>query len=114
MSRPLLTALACLGGMAALTTPLTAQTVTGVVARPAPGFGLDLGRIDARRARRAIIIGNGYGYADGNWAYANNRSFEPNSYNDWWHERPARSLPRWVTQNQSCERLYWSGAGWRC
>ena len=37
-----------------------------------------------------------------------------NSYNDWWHERPNRSFPRWVRNNQGCERQWWSGAGWRC
>lgn len=114
MYRPLLTALTCLGCMATLATPLAAQTVTGVVARPAPGSGLDLGRPDGRRGRQAIIIGNSYGYADGNWAYANNRDFAPDNYNGWWHERPERSMPRWLSQNGNCERRWWSGAGWRC
>ena len=37
-----------------------------------------------------------------------------NSYNDWWHERPERSFPRWMANNDNCRRLWWSGGGWRC
>ena len=36
------------------------------------------------------------------------------SFNDWWHERPWRAYPAWVRNNQRCERLWWSGGGWRC
>ena len=54
------------------------------------------------------------GYYGGAWALYNNRSFEPSSYNDWWHDRPDRSFPRWMQNNQACERQYWTGAGWRC
>lgn len=42
------------------------------------------------------------------------RAWEPNSYNDWWHDRPDRSFPRWVQQNAGCERRWWSGGAWRC
>ena len=41
-------------------------------------------------------------------------AWRANSYNDWWHERPARSFPRWVRNNEGCERVWWSGGGWRC
>jgi hypothetical protein len=50
----------------------------------------------------------------GDWAEYNNRSFEPDSYNDWWHDRPDRAFPRWVRNNQNCDRVWWSGGGWRC
>lgn len=45
-----------------------------------------------------------------------NRSFDPDKWNDWWHERPERSFPRWVWRNHNCteDRMWWSGAGWRC
>jgi hypothetical protein len=46
--------------------------------------------------------------------YDQNRSWEPDSYNDWWHDRPDRAFPRWMTHNQNCERLWWSGGDWRC
>jgi len=36
------------------------------------------------------------------------------SYNDWWHDQPWRSYPRWVTKNEDCQRQWWSGGGWRC
>jgi len=59
--------------------------------------------------------GYGYGYYyPGD--YDANRSFDPDKWNDWWHERPERAFPRWVWRNQNCteDRMWWSGAGWRC
>jgi hypothetical protein len=50
----------------------------------------------------------------GEWALYNNQSWEPDSYNDWWHDRPDRAFPRWVQNNQGCERIWWSGGAWRC
>lgn len=35
-------------------------------------------------------------------------------FNDWWHDRPDRAFPRWVGNNQYCERRWWSGGVWRC
>ena len=46
--------------------------------------------------------------------YQGDTVWRHNSYNDWWHERTNRSFPRWVQNNQDCERQWWSGAGWRC
>ena len=72
------------------------------------------GRFDRRDRRRHsagdVIIGDWVG---GEWALYNNRSFEHDSYNDWWHERPWRSYPRWVTSG-GCDRLWWGGGNWRC
>ena len=42
------------------------------------------------------------------------RTFEHDSYNDWWHERPHRAYPRWVADNRNCDRRWWSGGVWRC
>jgi hypothetical protein len=53
-------------------------------------------------------------WSGGEWALYNNRSWEPDSYNDWWHERPQRSYPRWMSNNADCQRVWWSGGGWRC
>jgi hypothetical protein len=50
----------------------------------------------------------------GEWAQYNNRTFDSDSYNDWWHDRPDRAFPRWMQSNQDCARLWWSGGGWRC
>jgi len=60
-----------------------------------------------------VAYGYGYGaYYDGD--YDANRSFSPDKWNDWWHDRPDRAFPRWMSQNQNCERIYYTGAGWRC
>jgi hypothetical protein len=67
-----------------------------------------------RRHRRGdtVVIGD-LGWNDG-WALYNNRSWQSDSYNDWWHDRPDRAYPRWVHHNRNCERVWWSGGGWRC
>ena len=70
---------------------------------------------DRRHHRRGrTIIAGDLGYYGGEWALYNNRSWESDSYNDWWHDRPERSYPRWMSSNQDCQRLWWSGGGWRC
>lgn len=46
--------------------------------------------------------------------YQGDTAWRANSYNDWWHDRPDRAFPRWMQNNQNCERLWWSGGGWRC
>lgn len=71
-------------------------------------------RRDRRRDHlrgRDMYVPNYYG---GEWALYNNRGWEADSYNDWWHERPARAVPRWVRRNGNCAREYWSGGGWTC
>ena len=83
------------------------------------GFDCDSrgGRHDRRRHRRADC-GDGFfpWYGGGEWALYNNRSWESDSYNDWWHDRPDRAYPRWVRHNRDCdpERMWWSGDGWHC
>jgi hypothetical protein len=60
------------------------------------------------------------GFVGGYWAYTQdfdgNRSFDPDRWNDWWHERPWRAYPRWVQTNDNCapDRMWWSGSGWHC
>lgn len=58
-----------------------------------------------------VAVTHTYG---GEWALHNNRSWAPDSYNDWWHDRPDRAYPRWLQNNRDCERVWWSGGGWRC
>lgn len=57
-------------------------------------------------------FGGGGVYYD-SWEWQGDTAWRPNSYNDWWHESP-RSFPRWMQSNQDCQRLWWSGGGWRC
>ena len=57
--------------------------------------------------------GDGFGYG-GEWARWNIRTFESDSYNDWWHDKPWRSYPRWTTQNLGCDKPWYSGDILRC
>ena len=75
---------------------------------------------DRRRRHRGdrdrdgtVFVNDWYG---GEWALYNNRSWESDSYNDWWHDRPDRAFPRWVRHNKDCapDRMWWSGGGWHC
>lgn len=88
-------------------------------------FGRD-GQRDGRRHRGDFRAGfpgdfqcSGFAYDDGQWALYNNRSWEPDSYNDWWNDRPDRAYPRWVQEQGrrgTCDpdRMWWSGSGWHC
>ena len=79
---------------------------------PVGGVPLDVRR-NGRHIRVGDVFAGGYGYYDGD--YDANRSFSPDKCNDWWHERPERAFPRWVRQNrEQCERMWYTGAGWRC
>jgi hypothetical protein len=80
--------------------------------RSAHGSG-DRMRHDRHRGR----FGDG-GFGGG-WAWYDsdlNRSWDSDSYNDWWHDRPDRAYPRWVQRNEGCdEGRMWQGGGvWRC
>ena len=64
-------------------------------------------------------FGDSFAYADSEWALYNNRAFDPDSYNDWWNDRPERAFPRWVQEQHArgtCDpdRMWWSGSGWHC
>lgn len=41
-------------------------------------------------------------------------AFRRDGFNDWWHSDPARAFPRWMSNNQGCQRQWWSGGGWTC
>jgi hypothetical protein len=81
----------------------------------APGFNRCGGvrRDGDRRGRRGRgSFGCGdvvTGWYGGEWALYNNRSWEPDSYNDWWHDNPERAFPRWMSRNQDCARKWYSG-----
>lgn len=72
-----------------------------------------------RRSGDCTIIGGDLGYLDYG-DYDANRSFDPDLWNDWWHERPNRAYPAWVRRAahsaQDCppDRMWWSGNGWHC
>jgi hypothetical protein len=56
----------------------------------------------------ASAYGYGVGYNDYG-DFDGNRSFDPDKWNDWWHDRPDRAFPRWMSRNQGCERPWYSG-----
>ncbi len=76
------------------------------------------GRHDRRSRGDCTFVGGNLGYLDYG-DYDANRGFDPDAWNDWWHERPSRAYPRWVQDAQArgnCapERMWWSGSGWHC
>ena len=75
------------------------------------GFGGDRPRRDGDRDRRRR---NGESVFIYDRDYQGDTAWKADSYNDWWHERTERSFPRWMANNQGCERLWWSGGGRRC
>lgn len=74
-----------------------------------PVFGNDFRRNDRRRLRD-----RGGDIFLGDWEYTGNQTWRPESFNDWWHERPNRSYPAWVLRNKDCQRMWWDGAVLRC
>lgn len=68
---------------------------------------------DGRRHHRGDR-GSGDAYIVPRESYDINRSWASDSYNDWWHDRPDRAFPRWMSANQDCQRQWWSGGDWRC
>jgi hypothetical protein len=114
--------LAAAAGLAALAVPAQAEVSAShdfSVARSSqasgsPVFQACRGGGHHRRGNagcNGAVVFDVYG---GDWARYNNRSFEPDSYNDWWHDRPDRAFPRWMQSNRNCDRVWWSGGGWRC
>ena len=73
------------------------------------------GRGDRRHGNCAVVVGSSLGYLDYG-DFDGNRSFDPDRWNDWWHDRPDRAYPAWIRHNQNCtpDRMWWSGSGWHC
>lgn len=67
-------------------------------------------RNDGSCGNSAVVM-DWYG---GEWALYNNRSWDPDSYNDWWHDHPNRAYPHWMTMNQDCQRRWFAGDVLRC
>ena len=64
-----------------------------------------------RSACNSDVIMDVYG---GEWARYNNHSWDSDSYNDWWHDRPDRAYPAWMRRNQDCQRPWFAGDTLRC
>jgi hypothetical protein len=81
----------------------------------APPGQFDCGGSQSRHSRSVVVCGDGLGgWYGGEWALYNNRTWEADSYNDWWHDRPDRAYPAWMRHNQDCSRQWFSGDTLRC
>ncbi len=120
--RASLIAIAALAVAAALPTTASAQQAPLGLVSPEMANGVRIvrnggdrhHRPDRRRGHRndrGVYVNT---WTGGEWALYNNRNWESGSYNDWWHDRPDRSYPRWMANNGECQRQWWSGGGWRC
>ena len=134
MARVLLTAVTSIAVSAFQALPAQAQTDSGGTiagmrshhsARPVrDNRNLGPCRADGERSGeearvRCSALAGSWAYADGTWALYNNQSWGPDSFNDWWNDRPDRAYPRWVREQRrrgTCDpdRMWWSGAGWHC
>ncbi|GAA4725176.1 hypothetical protein GCM10023325_23680 [Sphingomonas lutea] len=84
-----------------------------------PGHAIGIGSPERQHGdRRNHRRGRGFDgpVVFGGWDrdYQGDSAWRANSFNDWWHERPNRSFPRWMQNNQNCERQWWGGGQWRC
>jgi len=107
-----------LAGIAALSTPALADGFGGnspnntngfVVISGGGGFG---DRHDGRR--RDNNGDSGVWINGGEWARYNNRPFEADSFNGWWHDRPDQAYPAWMRNNQDCAKPWYQGSTLRC
>jgi hypothetical protein len=136
MDRLLLVGAAALAAMVIPTGPAAAHwsdadfgaaaSVTVHRSSPSAADGSALvGRVDGDRDRRHRHGRRGHDrFGDGtvggvfayDYGFDTNRSWDSDSFNDWWHDRPDRAFPRWVQNNQNCtpDRMWWSGSGWHC
>ena len=121
--RALLLAIATLS-LAALA-PADAQTTSGMVflARSGSGHHGGFDRHDGRRGddrrhrgdrRRDRNHFDGVVYYDDYHEYQGDSAWKSDGFNDWWHDRPDRAYPRWVANNQNCERKWFAGDTLRC
>ena len=75
------------------------------------GANFDFRRdFDRRRHHRGFD--NGFVYLDRE--YQGDTAWKSDSFNDWWHDRPDRAYPRWMSTNQNCERKWIAADTLRC
>ena len=99
------------------TTPAVAISSSSVAVAPNRGWAMTSSQHHRRdgdgrfRGRVHYGLPSGYAYAgyDDYGDFDGNRSFDPDKWNDWWHDRPDRAYPRWMSRNQDCSRRWYSG-----
>ena len=117
--------------------PAAAQSLRAAGFTAGPAFaasphGVTVHRNSPGRVHGDFRLGDGDGHDDdddrdrprrhrrGDFVFIYDRDWQgdtawrADSYNDWWHERPWRSYPRWVRSNRDCERIWQGGGVWRC
>jgi hypothetical protein len=108
-------AVAGFSGSSALSSQSRVLTAGSGVSVHRGDYGQGSNPADRRERRRYNRDDGGYFIGDLRDGYDINRGWAADSYNDWWHDRPDRAFPRWMSSNgQSCQRQYWTGSGWRC
>ena len=110
---------------ASLAVPASAQSYSSSGVSSLSAFGASgSGRLTSLSGRPARQDGFSRGRGSrgdgfGGWAYYEgdydaNRSFDPDKWNDWWHDRPDRAYPAWMRRNQDCARVWYSGSELTC
>ena len=64
-------------------------------------------RRDHRRGRSGDVF-------IGEWPQQGDTAWRSDSFNDWWHDRPDRAYPRWMPNNQNCEKRWYQGDVLKC
>jgi hypothetical protein len=117
MDKMLLAAAAALAALA-LPATATAQDRAGLHVGGSTGGTAHNGRHHDRdrHDRRRNRDSDGVLIASWDREWQGDTAWRADSFNDWWHERPWRSYPRWVQDKHDCEpdRMWWSGSGWHC
>ena len=102
------------GGFSASAASASFRTHNGLSGRPGGRMGNGGFFRNCRGDHcRHIHVGNDVGFVYSGYNdygdYDANRSFDPDLWNDWWHERPERAFPRWMRRNRDCARMRYSG-----
>lgn len=96
-----------------LPAPAAADSRSGTTFTVGSGGG-NHGGFDRRDGRRHR------GNDDGVFIYEDYREYQgdslwrSDSFNDWWHDRPDRAYPRWMLNNQNCEKRWYQGDVLKC
>ena len=96
--------------------PAQAQSFgTPAFVPPTGSWGTTPPQNDGRHGRMQVHVHRGFPAAYAYGAYGDygdfdgNRSFDPGKWNDWWHDRPDRAYPRWMSRNGDCARRWYNG-----
>ena len=103
----------------AMTAIAVALPATTAQAEPAAFTGISIGKGGGHHGRRGDFRRGHRGnddvvFYDNYREYQGDTAWKSDSFNDWWHDRPDRAYPRWLTNNQNCERKWVAADTLRC